>query len=305
MQSIESLPKPEWDFRKAVTEFGVDEVFFYEYCRSAAKEYPDDFLPLIENAKLFNPWLGEWRKSNKKNRKKASELIFKHPFGEYLIALSGIKDFPESPLIENEDYRKRHSIHNVFKRAPLDPLRFHHLDLLDLNRDTWSKSMGEPITEIEGSPSVSISNETFQQEKGITGAPLLGKSGFSTFSLIEVNWGFTDGKLKDEFHEFLKRNRPKRYKKFPKSDKQIGVYGIPLSFARGIEKGALGWLGYWRRKQHAGTKKKLYELYPENTTYETVRDKARKAESIIKWFAKGGILISTRRGDKIHKEVKY
>jgi len=308
---IKPLPKEEWDFSEVIEKYGVDHVFFYEYSRSCARAYKD-FQLLIDKAKiLFGTSLKKKPKSSiLKNKDKEIESFFNHPIGQYIFILRNIEGFPKLPLILNDNYRKYFEFGLINLGIYPKSVTFFPLNHLNISADNWDSSLGEPMEESMEGPSDLISSETFQKKSAFMGAPTFGDSGFTTYSLLGFNWAFPDKDIKNEINRFLKSNRPPRYNKDKDPSKHFGIKGTPLNVKR---KNALEWLSFWRKFQHARNWDNYFQLFEEdwNPQEDSLVAKIRlqlqikKTEVILEWFCEGGIIKSSRKGQKKRHDVKY
>lgn len=261
----EPLPDAEWDFSRYKDEGEISRAFYYEYCRSCVEIHP-----WIVGARRF--WGSTVPVPPEQALNMEADAFFAEasslpafPFFEFL---SAIPDFPKKPLSEC-DLSRAQWFYEASTSA--EGIVTYHKDCLS-----------EPGT-LEGLQQVS--EDCFKD-------PFRGPIGFGEAALVflSLNWGRTDTELQEDFREFLKRNRPKRFKSLTHSPKG-GIGNVVLPFKKNT---ALDWLGVWRRRQKVTWPKYMSVYFPESdkSAYsrraQLEREEKKKcasAQKVLNWFA--------------------
>lgn len=313
------LPQNEWDFSKAIEKLGIDHVFFYEYCRSTADEYPtfrariEELISCREN-KLDND-------NTKSQLEENCKYLSKSPIGGFLRNFLWVPNlkYPDIPLIENDHYSIMFDFGRI--RIGSDPIPF--------MTDSWSwkttkKEDWKPVSweqyfhKDAGEDFIPESDRLFERKD-----PLRSRysDGFVTHSFIAINWACRDSEIVKGFKKFLKEERDelrllKKVNRSPRNTgkEHRGIRGVYVPFGK---KDALDWLAFWRKGKHIKNWDLYSRVYPKDfikpgkeIEIEHLQNKAKNANVILEWFAKGGRIEGSRKGrykrvDSIRLEDKY
>ncbi|MBC2594395.1 hypothetical protein H5P28_09015 [Ruficoccus amylovorans] len=335
MKKPAMLPESEWTFDSAVAEWGLCLVFCYEYARTACTLYPE-FAKLIEevcyvgNVPSPIPWEGykdygietpeEGEDLDARMMKRRDELAGHH-LGPFLLAV--LRYLKNPKLGENKpisianpfvDWFVRYA-RNWSNRSP-NPLYFMHPGRG--NAHVWTSYMGEAC-DVENDTAWMAPSTYRPTDRPLK--PLV--HGFTTASLMEVNWAYPDKILMKYFEQFLRENRPPRYRygRGPAAlytSKQIGVYGQPFPFDQNQ---GLEWLSVFRRRNAIldyawdeyfalydpikGNENELSYLKRKEASQERLAVQMNKAEVILKWFAHGGYIAKRKsNSEPLWKHIK-